>query len=154
MEARDVQRILDEREPRAYVDVQRELIEPDEDDVALGVGGRVVRDGTSALRIERLRSNRRDPGLRVVRDPHDVEALTVSDARLERMLRRQEEASPRADEGEGHRRILCVDRHEDVIRGPRLHRVRGFFAVTETVQGAAKYKSQVRSERPRTRRSE
>src|SRR2546426_1598884 len=70
------------------------------------------------------------------------------------MLRRQEEASPGADQGQGHRRILCVDRHEDVIRGPRLRRIRGLLDVNQSIHGSAEDRDLVWRERPLTRRDD
>src|SRR5438094_9586095 len=98
MEARDVQRVLDEREPRPRVDVEGELVEADKDDVGSGMDRGVVCNCPSAFGVEGLRPDRWGAGLRMVRDPHDVEAVSVPNARLRGMLGREQEASSRADE--------------------------------------------------------
>src|SRR5437867_8472435 len=152
VEARDVQRVLDEREPRPHVDVDGELVEADEHDVRPGMDRRVVGNRATAFRVERLRSDGRRPGLRMVGDPHDVESISIADAGLRGMLRREEEAPSRPDEGQRHRRILRVDRHEDMVRGPGLRRIRGLLDVHESVDGAAEHGDLVRRKGPLTGR--
>ena len=77
MEARDVEGIFHEREPGAHVDVEGKLLEAHEHDVHPSVRRGVVPDRPAPFRVESLGTYTREPGFRLVRDPHDVKAVSV-----------------------------------------------------------------------------